>query len=133
MRIFSLFAVLCCFFLAACTGSSDSGSLDVEKADSKQIASAPDKIEIPVGAPASRVLQLLGQADSITAGANGREIWRYSGKRAGYVYSSNSNNVQMLIIGNYSRGGADGVPLLLTIVFDPAKKVVDFNFAQMAF
>jgi len=134
MRILSLSAVFCCLFLAACAGSSDSGSPDMEKADSKQIAAAPDKIEIPVGAPASRVLQLLGPAEDIEAGPNGREIWRYTGKRAGYVYSSNSNNVQTLIIGDYSRDGTSGgLSLLLTIVIDPAKKVVDFNFTQLAF
>ena len=137
MRILSLLTVLCCLSLAACTGSSDAGSPDVnktDKADSKEIAAAADKIEIPVGAPASRVIQLLGPAEDIEAGANGREIWRYTGKRASYVYSSNSNNVQTLILGDYSRDGSSGgMALLLTIVIDPAKKVVDFNFTQAAF
>lgn len=134
MRILSLLAVFGCLFLAACAGSSGSAPPDPDKADSREIAAAPGEIEIPLGAPASRVLQLLGPAEDVKPGPEGREIWRYSGKRADYVYASNSNHVQTLVIGEYSHGGGSGgLPLLLTIIFDPTKKVADFNFAQVAF
>lgn len=140
MRILSIFSIVCCLFLVACSGSSTTSTLDVDKADSKQIDRFSNKIEIPVGMKDAQVLQLLGPADSTDADDSGRHIWRYSGKNAEYVYVSNRDNEQTLVIGNYIAEPSfepgkesPGLPLLMTIVFDPAKKVVNFNFSQMAF
>lgn len=133
-----LFAVLLsCFAVTACTGGgSETRTLDVP-ADSRTASTvAEDKIEIPVGTPESRVLQLLGPADAVENGGDGRTLWRYMGKRAEYVYVSNATNVPVLIIGKYQRAPdekSQGLPLMLILVLDPARKIVDFNFAQMAF
>ena len=133
MRIFSIFSILCCLFLAACTAGSDTNTLDPDKADTKQTATLPGQIDIPVGTPAARVAQFLGPADSTDSSDQGRQIWRYVNKRAEYVYFSNTGNVQTLVLGKYSREGGEGLPLLLTLVFDSAGKLIDFNFAQLGF
>lgn len=135
MRIFALLPVFCCLLLAAC-GGSETATLDADKADSKQVAEQQDQIEIPIGTAASRVVQLLGPADSTENLADGRQLWRYSQKRAAFVYTSNSGNVYTLIIGKYIRepgAKSPGLPLMLTLVFDSARKVADFNFAQLTF
>lgn len=134
MRILLFSAMFCCLVLSACTGASTSGSPALDTADSRDLATVPGIIEIPTGIPASRVLQLLGPADRTETLPDGRQMWRYTDKRADYVYTSNSGNVHTLIIGGYKAEGQEGgVPLLLTVVLDPAKKVTDFNVAQMNF
>jgi hypothetical protein len=140
MRILTIFSIICCVFLAACSEYSTTSTLDVDKADSKQAAEFAGKIEIPVGMKDAQVLQLLGPADSSDTEESGHHIWRYSGKRAEYVYVSNKENGQTLIIGNYIAAPSyepgkesGGLPLLMTIIFDPSKKVVNFTFAQMVF
>ena len=131
-----LLACACFLLLPACTGSSSDGTLDPTPSETGQTAVQQGKIEIPVGSPTSRVLNALGPADSTEAASGGREIWRYNQKKAEYVYSSKTGGAATLIIGNYVRAPqpeSPGQPLLLTIVFDPTKKVVDFSFALMAF
>lgn len=136
----SAFVLGCCLSLAACSGSSTSSTLDVDKVDSGQTSAFSKKIEIPEGMKDVEALQLLGPADSMETDGSGRQIWRYSGKRAEYVYVSNRDNGHTLVIGNYIANPvyepgkeSGGLPLFLTIVFDPTKKVVNFNFSQMAF
>lgn len=123
--------------LAGCVGSSASADPEAGSSDdSHQAAAVQDKTEIPIGAPVSRVIKALGPADSTDVTDDGREIWRYSGKRAEYVYASNSGNVQTLIIGRYiadPQPESPGQGLLLTILFDKAKKVADFNFALLRY
>ena len=136
MRIFPILTCACFLLLAACTGSSSNGTLDPEASATDSQTVQQEKIIIPKGATASRVLSLLGPADSTDMADNGREMWRYTHKRAEYVYVSNSGAVQTLVIGNYNPSpnpGDPGQTMLLTIVFDAAKKVADFNFALMAF
>ncbi|CAK7022645.1 MAG: hypothetical protein DELT_02475 [Desulfovibrio sp.] len=140
MRIFSVLAIVCCFFLAACTGSSDTDTLDVDKADSKQVAALADTTVISVGMTDSHVLQLLGPADTTDADGEGGQFWRYYGKRAEYVYASNQDGTPSMIIGEYNANPViepgqmpTGLPLIMTILFDPAKKVVNFTFSQIAF
>ena len=135
MRIFLVITCLCCLLLGACTEPSPTGTLDPTPS-SEQTATQKDRIEIPIGTPLSHVLKTLGTADTIEAADNGREIWRYSGKKAEYAYFSKNTGTQTLIIGNYLNDphpGAPGQTLLLTIVFDAAKKVADFNVALMTF
>lgn len=142
MRIYSLFLFFligCCLFLAACSSSSATSTLDQDRADSSQITETPKTIEIHIGMKDTAVLQLLGPADTVETGADGRSVWRYSGKRAEYVYVSNRDNGQTLVIGDYAAGSSggpggypSGLPLLMTFVFDPSKKVENFNFAQIA-
>jgi len=123
--------------LAGCFGSSTSADPEAESSGiSRQAAAIQEKTEIPIGSPASRVIKALGPADSTDTTDDGREIWRYSGKRAEYVYASNSGNVQTLVIGRYiadPQPESPGQGLLLTIVFDKAKKVADFNFALLRY
>ncbi|MCC8193679.1 MAG: hypothetical protein LIP28_03425 [Deltaproteobacteria bacterium] len=136
MRIFPIIACTCCLLLAACNGSSPEGTLDPVPPSERQTPVHSDKIEIPLGSPVSRVLDALGPADSTETWEGGREVWRYSRKKADYVYASKSGGGQTLVIGKYVREPqpeSPGQPLLLTIVFDPAKKVVDFNFSLMGF
>lgn len=142
MRVPLLAALLSCFALTACMGGgADTQTLDAPDAAQTapaQTASAAtvDKIEIPVGTPEARVLQLLGPADAVESGGDGRTLWRYTGKRTEYVYVSNATNVPVLIIGKYEREPNEkslGLPLMLTLVFDPARKIVDFNFAQISY
>ena len=135
MRIFSLIACLCCLMLTACVGSSSDKTLDPTP-PSEQTEAVKDKAEIPLGAPVAHVLKILGPADTTDSAEGGREIWRYSGKKAEYVYVSKSSGVQALVLGSYIRepeAASPGQTLLLTIVFDSAKKVADFNFALMSF
>ena len=116
-------------------GSSPDNTLDPAP-KSGQAEVQQEKIEIPLGMPASQVIKILGTVDSAEAIEGGREIWRYSGKKATYVYASKSDRVQALVIGNYIRepqAGSPGQTVLLTVVFDSAKKVSDFNFAIMSF
>ena len=116
-------------------GGSGEDTLDPTPAESRTAVSK-DKIEIPMGMPSARVIQLLGPAGSTESAGNGREIWRYTHKRAEYAYVSNSGNVQTLILGKYIADPtpeSPGQSLMLTIVLDPAKKVADFNFAQLAY
>lgn len=137
MRILPIFVCACFLMLSACTGSSSEGTLDDPASQGAEQASArQDKIEIPIGAPVARVIDALGPADSTDVTDNGREMWRYSYKRAGYVYTSNAGGVQTLVIGNYIAQPAAESPgntLLLTIVFDPAKKVADYNFTLLSY
>lgn len=136
MRILAVFSAFCCLFLAACTSGSDTNTLDPDKADSSQNTEAASQIEIPIGMAASRVLQLLGPADATDTDDSGRQMWRYSGKLAEYVYVSNSDGAHTLVIGKYIRNPSEksfGLPLMLTLVFDQGRKVVNFNFAQIAF
>lgn len=122
---------------AGCLGSSTSTGAEAESSgSSQQTIAVQDKTEIPIGAPASRVVKDLGPPDSTDATDDGREIWRYSGKLAEYVYASNAGNVQTLVIGRYiadPQPESPGQGLLLTIVFDRAKKVADFNFALLRY
>lgn len=136
MRVHIFVVLLSCFAVTACMGGgSDTQTLDTPAAQTDS-AAAMDKVEIPVGTPESRVLQLLGPADAVENGGDGRTLWRYTGKRSEYVYVSNATNVPVLIIGKYERAPDEksmGLPLMLTLVFDPARKIIDFNFAQIAF
>lgn len=135
MRIFQILACACVFLLPACTGSSSDGTLDPTPAPEQTIVEA-NKIELPVGSPVARVLKALGPADATEHASGGREIWRYSHKRAEYVYASKAGGIETLVIGKYiadPQAESPGQSLLLTIVFDPAKKVADFNFALMAY
>lgn len=121
--------------LPACVGGSSEDTLNPEPVETRTVANQ-DKVEIPVGMPSAQVLKLLGPADATESAGNGREIWRYSQKRAEYAYFSNSGNAHMLVLGKYIANptpDSPGLPLMLTIVIDPAKKVSDFNFAQMAY
>lgn len=137
MRIFPIFVCACFLMLSACTGSSSEGTLDDPASQATEQASTQqNKIEIPIGSPVSRVLSALGSADSTDVTDNGREMWRYSHKRAGYVYTSNAGAVQTLVIGNYiaePTPESPGNTLLLTIIFDPAKKVADYNFTLLSY
>ncbi|MDR3073144.1 MAG: hypothetical protein LBV01_00290 [Deltaproteobacteria bacterium] len=142
MRILSLFPLACCLLLAACFGSSGGPAPELDKADSRQAAETPGPVEISLGMPANRLLQLLGAADETRRGDAGRQIWQYVGKRAAFVYVSNRNNAQTLIIGGYTSpppaspenpSPPSGLPLQLTVVFDAANKVVDFAFSQLNF
>ena len=139
MRIFSILACLFCLSLTACVGSSPDNTLDPAPTSGQakvQSETQKDKIEIPLGMSASQVLKILGAADSTEIAEGGREIWRYSGKKAAYVYASKSDGVQALVIGNYIRepqASDPGQVVLLTVVFDSAKKASNFNFAIMAF
>lgn len=137
MRIFPILVCACFLMLPGCFGSSSTGTADAPSADEgSQTVTRQGKIEIPVGTPVARVLKTLGPADSTDTTDDGREIWRYSHKRAEYVYASNSGNVQTLILGGYiadPQPESPGQALLLTVVFDRAKKVADFNFALMAY
>lgn len=135
MRIVPILLCCCALLLPACVGGSSEGTLTPEPGESQTIA-AQDKVEIPMGTPSAKVLRLLGPASSTEAGSNGREIWRYTHKRAEYAYVSNSGNVHTLILGKYIADPTQDSPgqsLMLTIVLDPAKKVADFNFAQLAY
>ena len=135
IRFFTTFIITCCFFLTACTGGSDTATLDPGKADTVQPAqtgAVSDEIRLAVGTPSAAVISLLGPADNAETMDNGRQMWRYSGKSAEYIYFSNADNVQTLVIGKYSRTGTGpGLPFLLTVVLDPAGKVIDFNFSQL--
>ncbi len=135
MRIVSLCCICVCFLmLAGCGGSSPEGTLDPSPATPEPVAT--DKIEIPTGATASAVIKLLGPADATEPGGNGREIWRYANKRAEYAYVSNRGNTQTLVLGKYTadpEADTPGQSMLLTIIFDATKKVVDFTFSMMAF
>lgn len=134
MRILPILACACVLLLPACTGSSE-GTLDPTPAPEQTIVQA-DKIELPVGSPVARVLKTLGPADATEQAAGGREIWRYSHKRAEYVYASKAGGVETLVIGKYvadPQPESPGQTLLLTIVLDPAKKITDFNFALMGY
>ena len=136
MRIFMILACACVLLLPACSGSSADGTLDPTSQETGQPAARQAKIEIPIGSPVARVLRALGPADATDAASGGREIWRYNQKKAEYVYSSKTSGTDTLIIGNYDpnpQPESPGQPLLLTIVFDPAKKVADFSFALMSF
>lgn len=137
MRVRTFAAFLFCLTLTACMGGgSDTQTLDTPAPGPAASAPSAAQIEIPVGTAEARVLQLLGPADAVEAGENGRVLWRYSGKRAEYVYVSNATNVPVLMIGKYIRqpdAKSGGLPLVLTLVFDPARKVIDFNFAQIGF
>ena len=138
MRIFPILVCACFLTLTGCIGSSTNGTLDAPSsgAETQTAATQQGKIEIPVGAPASRVLRDLGPADATDMTDNGREMWRYTYKRAEYVYVSNTGSVQTLVLGKYIADPAPESPghsLLLTIVFDQAKKVADFNFAIMPY
>ena len=141
MRIVPIFVCICALMLplvlTGCFGSSTSADPEAgSSGGSQQTVAVQDKTEIPIGAPVSRVVKDLGPADSTDVTDDGREIWRYSGKRAEYVYASNSGNVQTLVIGRYiadPQPESPGQGLLLTIVFDNAKKVADFNFALMRY
>lgn len=134
MHFFKTFLIVCCLMLAACTGGSETATLDPDKADSREIAAVTGETRLALGAPSAQVVSLLGPADSTAAMDNGRQMWRYTGKRAKYIYVSNADNVQTLIIGEYSRDGSGaGLPLLLTVILDPAGKVADFNFSQLNF
>lgn len=130
MRTLSMLAVVCCFFMTGCFGGADSGAKEIENDAPQATSEKQDAIEIPVGASASRVAQLLGPADEATVLEDGRQLWRYANKRVEYIYVSNPGNGHVLVIGGYSRGNT---PLLLTIVLDSAKKVTDFNFVNMTF
>ena len=137
MRIVPILVCVCALMLAGCFGSSTSADPEAGSPDDTlQNVAVQDKTEIPIGAPVSRVIRDLGPADSTDVTDDGREIWRYSGKRAEYVYASNSGNVQTLIIGRYvadPQPESPGQALLLSIVFDKAKKVADFNFALLRY
>lgn len=133
MRSIHIAIIACCLVLAACAGGSETATLEPDKADSRQVAAMADQIAIPVGAPSATVISLLGPADSTMALDDGRQMWRYSGKSAEYIYVSNADNRHTLIIGKYNRNGGSGLPLLLSVMFDPAGKVVDFNFSQLKF
>lgn len=141
MRIYPLFVCACALVLAGCMGSSapetarDPASGQAVESTA-QAATLREKLEIPIGAPVSRVLRDLGPADSTDMTDDGREIWRYIYKRAEYIYVSNAGNVQTLVVGGYiadPQPESPGQTLLLTVVLDPAKKVADFNFALMAY
>lgn len=135
MRVFSVFSLLCCIFLTACVGgSSETAALNADPQSSEGVVEAQALITIPIGATEAEVTQLLGPADSVADADGGRRLWRYAGKRAKYVYASKANNAHALVIGEYSTDSASqGLPLMLTLVFTSAGKVVDFNFAQIAF
>ena len=133
MRFFPIVTCACFLLLAACTGSSPKDTLTPATEGQELLQ---EKIEIPKGTAVARVLNLLGPADSTAIAANGSESWSYSHKRAEYAYVSNSGVVQTLVIGNYNPSpvpGDSGQTLLLTIMFDPGKKVSDFNFALKPF
>ena len=137
MRTLSIPALFCCLLLAACGGATGGASPELDKADSRQVTELPGAIEIPVGLPVNHLLQLLGAADNTERADAGRELWRYFGKRAAFVYVANRNNTQTLVIGGYLASPAStapaGLPLQLTIVIDAAKKVANFSFAQLTF
>ena len=124
-------AACCCLFLSGCTGSSPTGTLDTDKADSKEFAVAEEQISIPIGASSDRVLKALGQPDSMENMTEGH-VWRYENKRAKYVYVSNADNTSALILGGYAQGNAAGVPLMLRLVLNKGK-VTDFNYSQIGF
>ncbi|GHV53798.1 hypothetical protein FACS1894206_05220 [Deltaproteobacteria bacterium] len=140
MRIVTLFSFFC-LLLVGCVGGTGGAAkpspVEADKADSQEIAAISGTIEISIGMHKNRVLALLGTATDISKDEKEREVWRYNGKRAEFVYASNRNNVQTLVIGGYmpsptleERGG---MPLLLRIVLDPAHNVADFNFSQINF
>ena len=134
MRFISIFSVACCLTLAACTGGSNTATLTPDKADSREVATLPDETRLALGLSPAQVISLLGPADNISPADDGRQMWRYIGKRAKYVYVSNADNKQTLVIGEYSQDGSGaGLDLLLTVVMNAAGKVVDFNFSQIAF
>lgn len=124
----ALFAALS---LTACSGGSSDGSLDVEKPGSSRPADGKN-IEIPIGAPESRVTKLLGTPDMTDTDVDGRTIWMFMNKTAGYVYVSNSTNIPVLEIGDYMSEGESAMPVMLTVIISKGK-VVDFNFAQVTF
>lgn len=124
--------------LAACTGGSETATLDPASTSAsgseRTEPSTSGEVQLALGTPSAQVISLLGPADSTAPMDGGRQMWRYTGKRAKYIYVSNADNKQTLIIGNYSRDGSGaGLPLLLTVVLDPAGKVADFNFSQISF
>ena len=135
MRIFSILVCFFCLSLTACMGSSPDKPLD-PASSSAQVEVQKDKIEIPLGMSVSQVLKLLGTADSTESIGGGHEIWRYSSKKAAYVYASKDSGIQALVVGNYIREpqlDSPGQAILLSVVFDSAKKVANFNFAIMGF
>lgn len=133
MRVFPLLICAGVLMLPACLGSSSEDTLENPAAPAEVTPVKQGKVSIPLGMSSAQVLKELGPADSAEALGDGREMWRYSGKKAGYVYVS-KEPVQTLIIGEYSADTGPDVPgqrLLLTVVIDRSKKVSDFNFALM--
>lgn len=140
MRIFPILICACALLLPACFAASpektDPALSSDSASESDQAAANADAIEIPIGSPMARVLKALGPADATDYPDGKREIWRYTHKRAEYAYTAKTGGAATLVIGKYivaPQPESPGQRLLLTIVFDAAKNVADFNFALMAY